>query len=149
MKNYRCCLKIDLDFRLDKFGGWELYKEIARGVLKKYKIIKIIKLLSPGKKGLHVYFHISSEKKLSNKQVIRLQYLLLDDLTRTKINLNRSKFIDDFNVFFDKVLYNKKRKKTFKNDILKYVFEVMEFRRKKESFKNVCSSIELNNKKRK
>jgi len=103
--------KVDLDFRIDKWGWKEQYERMARAVLKEFgfKIDDIVWKRSD-RRGFHVWFHTRADKKITPDQCNMTQAFLNDDWGRVIINQYRILRGDDWikgNKLFSRVLFRK------------------------------------------
>ena len=74
-------------------------------------------------KGLHIWFYVTTQKRLGDEDINRLQFLCGDDITRVKINYLRNKRgVKEWNKLFSKVLWKAKpRGKCAKCEILRFL----------------------------
>ncbi|MGV9141653.1 MAG: hypothetical protein ACOC1X_01805 [Promethearchaeota archaeon] len=106
-------LKLDLDWKANE--NWmhdfiETRKSMLEGM--GYEVNDVIIRESGSGEGYHLWIFISPEVK-SDMTILKLQWLLVDDLTRCKINyerLKKKKPILDWNIFYDQILHKKDRK---------------------------------------
>ena len=79
-------LRIDMDTPIDEWGWIEDYKKAAKAILETfgYKLKAIVTRKSPSGRGLHIWLHI--DKPLTDIERVKIQFLLLDDPGRTRIN---------------------------------------------------------------
>jgi len=120
-------LKIDMD--------WALPKEFLRDFILTRKILlesmgysvkEIIYRKSGSMKGLHFWIYV--EPKIKNDmEILKVQFLLNDCLTRCKINYKRlttKRTILPWNIFYDKIIYKKEMPENCKRcALLRYMRE--------------------------
>ena len=102
-------LKIDLDWLPPE--QWEKEWQETRKLILSYfnlEARRIIVHRSGSGKGLHYYIHLN--KDVPDRKLLQLQFLLGDDLTRTKINyqrLKRKSRLIEWNILYDHITWKK------------------------------------------
>jgi len=97
LPNENRILRIDIDAPIDEWGWLEDYIKSADAVLKAfgYKLIGTVIRKSPSGRGLHIWLHI--DKQMADIERVKMQFLLLDDPGRTRINRLRVLYRDNPN----------------------------------------------------
>ena len=113
----RYVLKVDLDYRLDKWGWLEIYKKCVRAILENVFKCEVERIIvdeyEPNAHGLHVWIWVKSRRKLKPWELNMMQFFCYDDPGRVMINATRIlRGIpwERANKLFSKVLWRKEHK---------------------------------------
>lgn len=108
--------KIDLDNRIiDRWYDDWLRTRILILKYFNYKVVKVVKKLSPSSRGYHIWLHCKPKKRLMELDRVKINGLLGDDPTRNWLAYNRVlRGVAYWDKLFSKVIYKRPEKEGFK-----------------------------------